>query len=129
MKILMKQDEITKVSQLWHLKRIFGQLFANYDDYDLFKGAVRIRESGSAGTHNGMRNIVQELGHGNFPRVRIGFKPTEQMQIPLINYVLSGISEQDKPVYEKAICSASRAGEEFAKNQTIQNIMQKYNTK
>ena len=100
-----------------------------YDDYDLFKGAVRIRESGSAGTHNGLRNIVQELGHGNFPRVRIGFKPTEQMQIPLINYVLSGISEQDKPVYEKAICSASSAGEEFAKNQTIQNIMQKYNGK
>ena len=36
MKILMKQDEITKVSQLWHLKQLFEQLFANYDDYDLF---------------------------------------------------------------------------------------------
>ena len=33
-----------------------------YDDYDLLKGVIRIRENGSAGTHNGMRNIIQELG-------------------------------------------------------------------
>ena len=100
-----------------------------YDDYDLFKGAVRIRENGSAGTHNGMRNIVQELGHGNFPRIRIGFKPTETMQIPLISYVLSGISEQDKPAYEKAIDGASDAAVAFIKGQTIQNVMQKYNVR
>ena len=100
-----------------------------YDDYDLFKGAVRIRESGSAGTHNGMRNIVQELGHGNFPRIRVGFKPTEQMQIPLINYVLSGISEQDKPVYEKAISCACDAAFAFINGETMQNVMQKFNVK
>ena len=100
-----------------------------YDDYDLFKGALRIRESGSAGTHNGMRNIVQELGHGNFPRVRIGFKPTEAIQIPIINYVLSGISEVDKPVYSKTIESASKAAVEFARGISIQDVMQRYNTK
>ena len=100
-----------------------------YDDYDLFKGALRIRESGSAGTHNGMRNILLELGHGNFPRVRIGFKPTEPMQIPLINYVLSGISEQDKPVYNKTIEGAANAAVDFARGVSIQNVMQRYNTK
>lgn len=43
-----------------------------YDDVDLPPGAVRVRASGSAGTHNGMRSIVGLLGHGDFPRVRVG---------------------------------------------------------
>lgn len=100
-----------------------------YDDYDLFKGSVRIRESGSAGTHNGMRSILEHLGHGNFPRVRIGFKPTEKTQIPLIDYVLSGIKEEDKLTFNKAIETAANAACDFIKGETLQNVMQKYNTK
>ena len=100
-----------------------------YDDYDIYKGAVRIRENGSAGTHNGMRNIVLELGKSDFPRVRVGFKPTEEMRIPLINYVLSGIKEEDKPVFDKAIDIASNAAVAFAKGEKLQNIMQSFNTK
>ncbi len=98
-----------------------------YDDYDLFKGVIRIRESGSAGTHNGMRNIVKELSSSLFPRIRIGFKPTEEMQIPLINYVLSGIKCQDKQLFDKAISVAGEAGCAFAKGIEIQKIMQQYN--
>ena len=43
-----------------------------YDDIDLPVGALRIRDKGSAGTHNGMRSIIGTLGSENFPRVRIG---------------------------------------------------------
>ena len=43
-----------------------------YDDIDLPVGALRIRDKGSAGTHNGMRSIIGTLGSDNFPRVRIG---------------------------------------------------------
>lgn len=99
-----------------------------YDDYDLNKGAIRIRESGSAGTHNGMRNIVEKIGSA-FPRVRIGFKPQEKIMIPLIDLVLSGIKEEDKEVFDKAIEGASNALYDFAKGETIQNVMQKYNCK
>ncbi len=101
-------------------------LLVIYDDYDLIKGAVRIREEGSAGTHNGMRNIVPLCGTG-FPRIRIGFKPMEKSEIPLINLVLSGIKEEDKSVFDKALESASDAVVEFVKGETIQNVMQKYN--
>ena len=104
-------------------------LLVIYDDYDLFKGAIRIRESGSAGTHNGMRNILLELGSGNFPRVRIGFKPKEDMQIPLINYVLSGIAADEKPIFDKATEVAAYAAVDFAKGVSIQNVMQSYNGK
>lgn len=104
-------------------------LLVIYDDFDLTKGALRIRESGSAGTHNGMRNIIAELGKSNFARVRIGFKPTENTPIPLINLVLSSIKEEDKALFEKAVLSASKAVVDFAKGVSLQNIMQKYNSK
>lgn len=99
-----------------------------YDDYDLEKGIIRIRESGSAGTHNGMRNIVSLCGSA-FPRVRIGFKPTEKVEIPLINLVLSGIKEEDKQIFDKAINVAANAAVSFARGETLQNVMQKYNGK
>ncbi len=104
-------------------------LLVIYDDYDLYKGVIRIREGGSSGTHNGMRNIISELGASNFSRIRVGFKPLEEMQIPLINYVLSGIKAEDKALFEKAISVAGEAGVEFAKGIEIQKIMQRYNGK
>ena len=47
-------------------------LIVLYDDIELPVGSLRIREKGSAGTHNGMRSILGTLGSGDFPRVRIG---------------------------------------------------------
>jgi peptidyl-tRNA hydrolase, PTH1 family len=43
-----------------------------YDDVDLTAGVIRMRERGSAGTHNGMRSIIQECRTSDFPRLRIG---------------------------------------------------------
>lgn len=48
------------------------RLLVIYDDYDLPKGKLRIRAGGSAGTHNGMRSVVQCVGSEAFPRIRIG---------------------------------------------------------
>ena len=100
-----------------------------YDDYDLTQGSLRIREKGSAGTHNGMRNIVEKLGSGNFARVRIGFKPIRNLEIPFINYVLSGISSEDNPIFDEAISLGANALYDFAFNKDIQKIMQDYNKK
>ena len=100
-----------------------------YDDIDIELGKIRIRPSGSPGTHNGMRNIIAELKQTNFARVRVGFKPTENMQIPLINYVLSGIKESDREIFNASIKTASLAGYDFACGKPIQEIMQRYNTK
>ena len=48
------------------------RLIVILDDIDLPCGALRIRANGSAGTHNGMRSIVEQLGFEDFPRIRIG---------------------------------------------------------
>ena len=53
-------------------------LIVVYDDVDLPEGKIRFRPSGSAGTHNGMRNIIYLMGRDNFPRVRVGIgRPAE----------------------------------------------------
>ena len=49
-----------------------SHLIVVYDDCDLPAGALRVREKGSAGTHNGMRSILYQLGSEDFPRVRVG---------------------------------------------------------
>lgn len=98
-----------------------------YDDYDLKKGTIRIRESGTAGTHNGMRNIISELGSGNFPRIRIGFNPGAESRIPLIDYVLSAVKDEDVKIMDESVKRAARAAAEFAEGVKIQDVMQKYN--
>lgn len=49
-----------------------GHMIVVYDDVDLPPGSLRVRASGSAGTHNGMRSIIGLLGRTDFPRVRVG---------------------------------------------------------
>ncbi len=101
-------------------------LLVVYDDFDLSKGSVRIREKGSAGTHNGMRNIIKEIQNENFPRIRLGFKP-EKMVMPLIDLVLSGIREEDRELFSCAIETASNAAKDFASGINIDAVMQKHN--
>lgn len=69
------------------------------DDIDLPKGGVRFREGGSAGTHNGLRDIVRKVGET--PRIRIGIgKPSD---MDLADYVLSNIDMMSKDEIDKAI--------------------------
>ena len=101
-------------------------LMVIYDDYDLKKGAVRIRKSGSAGTHNGMRNIVNLIKTQEFKRVRIGFNPGNK-NIELINYVLSGISAEDKKVLTPAIEKSANSAIAFIEGKDFDFIMRTYN--
>lgn len=73
------------------------------DDIDMPKGKVRFRTSGSAGTHNGLRDIIAKVGEP--ARLRIGVGRDSSMN--LADYVLSHIDEKSKPImnesYQKAI--------------------------
>ena len=100
-----------------------------YDDYDIPKGALRIRKNGSAGTHNGMRNIVENIRTTEFPRVRIGTFDEECREIPILNYVLMQIREKDFPVYDEVLQNAGKAGVMFASGEPLDKIMQAYNKK
>jgi PTH1 family peptidyl-tRNA hydrolase len=75
------------------------------DDVYLELGAIRIRPSGSAGGHNGLKNIISQLGSEGFPRVRLGTGPQPE-GMDLIEFVLrpmtSGERKCMKEVYEEA---------------------------
>ena len=69
-------------------------LIVCYDDVDLPEGKLRFRPSGSAGTHNGMRNIIYLLGREDFPRVRVGIgRPPEGWDMK--DWVLSGYDSKE----------------------------------
>lgn len=101
-------------------------LLVIYDDYDLPKGKVRIRANGSAGTHNGMRSIIGETGLKDFPRIRIGIRD-EEVDVPIINYVLSEVRKDDYSLFASACQKAGEAAAEFAKGLDIEKVMCKYN--
>ncbi|MBE5747311.1 MAG: aminoacyl-tRNA hydrolase [Clostridiales bacterium] len=103
-----------------------SNLIVIYDDYDLPKGKVRIRANGSAGTHNGMRSIIGETGLKNFPRIRIGIRD-EEVDIPIINYVLSDVRKDDYPLFADACHKAGEAAAEFARGLDIEKVMCKFN--
>ena len=87
-------------------------LMTVYDEIDIEKGTVRVRQSGSAGTHNGMRNIIDSIGSGEFPRARIGIgKPPEF--VPLADYVLSEVPKSERPLIAAAIEKAADELQKF----------------
>jgi len=98
-----------------------------YDDVDLPLGSLRIRKEGSAGTHNGMRNIVRLLSASDFPRVRIGTQ--KETPMALVDFVLSRITDEDKILLEPALVGAAEAIGEFVGGADIDVVMQKHNTK
>lgn len=108
-----------------------SQLVVCYDDVDLPIGKLRVRQEGSAGTHNGMRNIVKELNTQEFTRVRIGTKTDElaQHEVELIDFVLSKVDFDNKQVLTTAIESAVEAFEMFIEGDDIQRIQEKINRK
>ena len=80
-----------------------------FDDISLAPGFLRIRPNGSAGGHNGIKSIIQELGSQDFPRVKIGVgaKPHENQD--LADWVLSTFSASEEKVLEKALVRAGEA--------------------
>lgn len=100
-------------------------LYVIYDDIDLKLGQVRIRKSGSGGTHNGMRNIIYMLKSQEFTRLRIGIGRNEN--IPLDKYVISRFDKSEIDVMEDAIIKVSDCMESILKN-GIDYAMNNYNS-
>ncbi len=69
------------------------RLMVAYDDLDLPLGQVRLRPGGGAGGHHGMESILDQVGSGNFPRIRIGIKCPEVGKAEHVDYLLSPLPE------------------------------------
>lgn len=84
------------------------ELIVIYDDISLAPGQLRIRIKGSAGGHNGIKNIIAHLGTEEFNRIKVGVgeKPKNW---DLADYVLSRFSKEDEVIMREALKEASEA--------------------
>ncbi len=73
-----------------------------YDDFDLGTGMIRIRKKGSAGSHNGMKSVINQLQTTDFPRIRIGIGSSGE-GAGWKNFVLGNISGQDAKLIDDAV--------------------------
>lgn len=103
-----------------------------YDDLDLPVGRLRMRLSGSAGGHNGMKSAIAHLGTDQFPRLRIGIgKPqntSANSDKETISYVLGKFSAQESQLVEKVLKLVVEAVE-LSLHQGIEKAMSLYNSR
>ena len=85
------------------------------DDVSLPLGKLRIRKSGSAGGHNGLKNIIQHLGTDQFPRVKIGVGEKPHPDYDMADWVLSRFTGEDLKTITQAVKRAADAVECFVR--------------
>lgn len=103
------------------------ELLVIYDDISLHPGQIRVRAKGSAGGHNGMKNIIAHLGTDKFARIKVGIgeKPKGY---DLADYVLSRFSKGERELLEESYEHALFAAEQIIGGE-IQSAMNEYNRK
>jgi len=99
-----------------------------YDDMDLPLGKIRLRQSGSAGGHNGMKSAIAHLGSQNFPRLRIGIgAPKEgEPDKQVISHVLGRFSSSEDRLLPEVL-NLIRDAVEMSLKQGIPKAMSLYN--
>jgi PTH1 family peptidyl-tRNA hydrolase len=102
-----------------------GDLFVIYDDVELPLGKIRIRKNGSAGTHNGMRSIVERVGTKEFPRLRIGVGMDKKAG-DLADHVLGKFHPDERNTVTDLVEAAADAAIR-AMEQGIESAMNEFN--
>ena len=86
-------QSVVEVMQFFKIP--LDHLIVVYDDIDIKRGTIRVRSSGSAGTHNGMKSVIYCLNSQDFPRVRIGCGPVPE-HWDLADFVLSQSPKEEQ---------------------------------
>ena len=118
-------DSIRKVIHYYKVPK--ENIIIVYDDMDTPKAQIRIRETGGAGGHNGIKSVLSAIQ--DFTRIRIGIgKCTIDSERAQIDYVTEKISEEEKKVLREGVDKASDAIIDILKTD-IKTVMNKYNQK
>ena len=100
-------------------------LMVVYDDMDIPLGELRIKPKGSAGGHNGMKSIIEQLGREDFPRIRIGISRPDPTR-DVVDYVLRIFSKEEMPTITDTLIRAVDALETWV-GEGLDSAMNKYN--
>ena len=85
------------------------RIIVMFDDISLEPGRLRIRANGSAGGHNGIKSIIQEVGSQEFPRVKIGVGAKPNPNFALADWVLSSFSANEEKALAVSLKNAAEA--------------------
>ena len=96
------------------------------DEVALAPGKLRVRRSGSAGGHNGLKNIIAHLGTDQFPRIRVGVGQKPHPDYDMADWVLGKFQGEDKKAVESAVKRAADAAECLIR-EGVDKAMNKYN--
>ena len=96
------------------------------DEVALAPGKLRVRRSGSAGGHNGLKNIIAHLGTDQFPRIRVGVGQKPHPDYDMADWVLGKFQGEDKKAVEAAVKKAADAAECLIQ-EGVDKAMNKYN--
>ena len=96
------------------------------DEVALPPGKIRVRKNGSAGGHNGLKNIIAHLGTDQFPRVRVGVGQKPHPACDMADWVLGKFQGEDKKAVEAAVKRAADAVECLIKRGP-EEAMNRYN--
>ena len=102
-----------------------GELLVVVDDVDLPLGRIRVRAGGSAGTHNGLKSVVEQLGTREFPRMRLGVGRGDARR-DLADYVLARFDAAEQADVDALITRAADAAQMFVA-EDIRKVMNAYN--
>jgi PTH1 family peptidyl-tRNA hydrolase len=94
-----------------------------YDDIDTDVGKLRVKLFGSAGTHNGLKSVIQHLNTDKFYRIRVGIGKSN---IPLLSFVLGKPTKEDELLLEQSIPRAAHAAVDFL-TIDFEKVISKYN--
>ena len=86
-----------------------ARIIVLFDDISLEPGRLRIRPNGSAGGHNGIKSIIQEVGSQEFPRVKIGVGAKPHPDYDLADWVLSNFTANDEKALAVSLKNAADA--------------------
>ncbi|MEM1094307.1 MAG: aminoacyl-tRNA hydrolase [Bacteroidota bacterium] len=98
-----------------------------YDDLNLPVGTVRVRAKGSAGGHNGVQDIIDRLGGGNFPRLRIGIG-NDFGRGRQVKHVLGPFDADERPLIDAAVARSKDAALTFITDGVV-TTMNRFNKK
>ena len=102
-----------------------SELLVVVDDVDLPLGRIRVRAGGSAGTHNGLKSVVEQLGTRDFPRLRLGVGRGDARR-DLADHVLAKFDAAEQAFVDALITRAADAAQMFVA-EDIRRVMNAYN--
>ncbi len=117
-------NAVSKIMNYYHIE--ISDLLVICDDLDLSVGNFKLRDKGSCGGHNGLRNIEENIHTQEYKRLKIGISKDSDMNTK--DYVLGSFSKEDREVIEELFETLSTVLDDYF-SLSFADLMNRYNRK